>query len=145
MRNTATCNPLNCFGQVDELTEVKSSAGLSIWRDDDGVHLKAAAYRDLAANLSNQAETNGKQPLSGQTRRRLASGQRHPNPSKTSACIQRTRVDQRAAQVRQRQPARWSAWRILPMAVRRAGQRPLPGEALAIFLTAVMSKVIFLK
>ena len=73
MRNTATCNPLNCFGQVDELTEVKSSAGLSIWRDDDGVHLKAAAYRDLAANLSNQAETNGKQPLSGQTRKRLAS------------------------------------------------------------------------
>ena len=54
----ATFNPLNCFGQVEDLTEVKSSAGLSIWREDDAVHLTAASYGDIAAVLANQAEAN---------------------------------------------------------------------------------------
>ena len=31
----ATFNPLSCFSDTDDLTNVKSSAGLSIWREDD--------------------------------------------------------------------------------------------------------------
>ena len=31
----ATFNPLSCFGQADDLAEILSSAGLSIWREDD--------------------------------------------------------------------------------------------------------------
>ena len=50
-----------------------SSAGLSIWREDDAVHITAAAYNDIAAVLSNPAENYGKQPLTGTVRRRLAS------------------------------------------------------------------------
>ena len=37
------------------------------------VHLTAAAYNDIAAVLSSQAENNGKQPAVGQLRRRLVS------------------------------------------------------------------------
>ena len=69
----ATFNPLSCFNDADDLTDVKSSAGLSIWREDDPVHLTAAAYNDIAVVLSSQAENNGKQPAADQLRRRLAS------------------------------------------------------------------------
>ena len=69
----ATFNPLSCFNDTDDLTDVKSSTGLSIWREDDPVHLTAPAYNDIAAVLSSQAENNGKQPAVGQLRRRLAS------------------------------------------------------------------------
>ena len=69
----ATFNPLSCFNNTDDLTDVKSSAGLSILREDDPVHLTAPAYNDIAAVLSSQAENNGKQPAVGQLRRRLAS------------------------------------------------------------------------
>ena len=69
----ATFNPLSCFSDTDDLTNVKSSAGLSIWREDDPLHLMAAAYNDIAAVLSSQAENNGQQPTVGQLRRRLAS------------------------------------------------------------------------
>ena len=31
----ATFYPLSCFSDTDDLTNVKSSAGLSIWREDD--------------------------------------------------------------------------------------------------------------
>ena len=69
----ATFNRLSCFNYADDLADVKSSAGLPIWREDDPVHLTAAAYKDIAAVLSNQAENNGKQPAAGQLRRRLTS------------------------------------------------------------------------
>ena len=69
----ATFNPLSCFNDTDDLTNVKSSAGLSIWREDDPVHLTAAANNNIAAVLSSQAENNGKQPAASQLRRRLAS------------------------------------------------------------------------
>ena len=35
----ATFNPLSCFNESEDLADIKSSAGLSIWRDDDPVHL----------------------------------------------------------------------------------------------------------
>ena len=43
--------------------EAKSSAGLSIWREDHPVHLTEAAYGDIAAVLSTQAETTSKHLL----------------------------------------------------------------------------------
>ena len=49
------------------------------------VHLTLGAYNDIAADLSNQAENNGRQPLSGQTRRRLASV--IPAPTKAAPSV----------------------------------------------------------
>ena len=69
----AVFNPLSCFGQAEELAEIKSSAGLSIWREDDPVHLTAAAYGDISAVISNQAETTSRQPTTGLARRLQAS------------------------------------------------------------------------
>ena len=69
----ATFNPLSCFSDTDELAEVKSSAGLAIWREDDPVHLTAAAYNDITAVLSNQVENSGNRPSGDQLRRRLVS------------------------------------------------------------------------
>ena len=69
----ATFNPLSCFNNSEDLAAIKSSAGLSIWREDDAVHLTAAAYNDIAAVLSHQAENHGRQPATGPVRRRLAS------------------------------------------------------------------------
>ena len=69
----ATFNPLCCFNESEDLADIKSSAGLSIWRYDDPVHLSTAAYNDIAAVLSSQANNNGRQPISGHSRRRLAS------------------------------------------------------------------------
>ena len=69
----ATFNPLSCFSDTDDLTDVKSSAGLSIWREDDPVHLTVAAYNDITAALSSQAKNNSNQPAVGQLRRRLVS------------------------------------------------------------------------
>ena len=60
----ATFNPLSCFGQAKD-----SSAGLPIWREDDPVHLTGVAYGDIAAIISNQAETTGRQPQSGLARK----------------------------------------------------------------------------
>ena len=56
----ATFNPLSCFNNSKDLAAIKSSTGLSIWREDGAV-------------LSNQAENHGKQPVTGHVRRRLAS------------------------------------------------------------------------
>ena len=64
----ATFNPLSCFGKVDDLADLQSSAGLSIWREDDSVHLTAAAYGDIAAVISAQAETTSRQPQAGPAR-----------------------------------------------------------------------------
>ena len=47
----AAFNLLSCFGQADSLAEIRSSAGLSLWRDDDPVHLTVAAYGDIAEVL----------------------------------------------------------------------------------------------
>ena len=49
--------------------------GLSIWREDDQVHLTSAAYGDIAAVISNEAETMtaGSRCMAGLARRRLAS------------------------------------------------------------------------
>ena len=69
----ATFNSLSCFNSTEDLADIRSSTGLSIWREDDAVHLTAAAYNDIAAVLANQAKNNVKQPLTGQVRRRLAS------------------------------------------------------------------------
>ena len=69
----AAFNPLSCFGQADELADIKSSAGLPIWREDDPVHLTAAAYGNISAVISNQAETTSSQPTAGLARMRLAS------------------------------------------------------------------------
>ena len=52
----ATFNPLSCFSSAEDLSEIRSSAGLSIlsiWREDDAVHLTAAAFNDIVAVLSN--------------------------------------------------------------------------------------------
>ena len=69
----ATFNPLICFGQVEDVVEAKSSAGLSIWREDHPVHLTEAAYGDIAAVLSTQAETTSKHLMTGKTRPMLVS------------------------------------------------------------------------
>ena len=69
----ATFNLLSCFNSSEDFAGIMSSTGLPIWREDDEVHLTAAAYNDIAAVLSIQAENNDKQPVTGQVRRRLAS------------------------------------------------------------------------
>ena len=81
----ATFNPLSCFGKVDDLADLQSSAGLSIWREDDPVHLTAAAYGDIAAVISAQAETTSRQPQAGPARRRLASVV--PTPAATRQAV----------------------------------------------------------
>ena len=48
-------------------------AGLSLWREDNPVHLTAAVYGDIAVVIYNQAETSGKNPQAGHARRRLVS------------------------------------------------------------------------
>ena len=82
----ATFNPLSWFSDADDLSDVRSIAGLSIWREDDLVHLTAAAaYNDFAAVMLSQAENNGKQPLTGQVRRRLLSV--IPAPTKSAPSV----------------------------------------------------------
>ena len=81
----ATFNPLSCFNESEDLADIKSSAGLSIWRDDDPVHLSMAAYNDIGAVLSSQADNNGRQPISCHSRRRLASV--IPAPAKPAPAV----------------------------------------------------------
>ena len=69
----ATFNLLSCFSDTDDLADVKSSPGLSFWREDDPVHLTAATYNDITAALSSQDKNNCNQPAVGQLRRRLVS------------------------------------------------------------------------
>ena len=69
----ATFNLLSCFNSSEDLAGIMSSTGLPICREDVEVHLTAAAYNDIAAVLSIQAENNDKKPVTGQVRRRLAS------------------------------------------------------------------------
>ena len=81
----ATFDPLSCFSSTEDLSEIKSSTGFSIWREDDTVHLTVAAYNDIAAVLANQAKNNGKQPLTGQC---------HPSRYEGDTSGQGTSVDQ---------------------------------------------------
>ena len=48
----ATFYPLSYFGRVDNLADLQSSAGLSIWREDDPVHLTAGLRRHRCSHLS---------------------------------------------------------------------------------------------
>ena len=80
-----TFNPLSCFNYAEDLSDIKSSAGLSIWREDDPVHLTVAAYNNIAAVLSSQAENSGRQPISSHTRRRLVSV--IPAPGKSAPAV----------------------------------------------------------
>ena len=81
----ATFNPLSCFNDADNLANIKSSAGLSIWREDDPAHLTAATYNNIAAVLSSQADNNSRQPISSHTRRRLVSN--IPAPAKSAPAV----------------------------------------------------------
>ena len=47
----ATFNTLSCFSHADNLSYIRRSAGLSIWREDDVVHLTVTAYNDIATVL----------------------------------------------------------------------------------------------
>ena len=45
-------NPTDSFADADgDMANLISSAGISIWLEDDPVHLTNAAYGDIAANL----------------------------------------------------------------------------------------------
>ena len=114
---------LSCFNSGEELAGIRSSAGLPIWREDDTVHLTAAAYNDIAAVLSNQAENHGKQPVTGQVRRRLASVISAATAATPSG--ERAGLDQRRAEVRQRRHLRRTVWRFLRRAVGRSEVEPL--------------------
>ena len=81
----AAFNPLSCFGQADDLADIKSSVGLAIWREDDSVHLTAAVYGDIATVISNQAKTNGRQNLAALARRRQASVVPAPGEARPAA------------------------------------------------------------
>ena len=61
-----TFSAVSAFGGGDKLSAKTSSAGMSVWRSDDPVHLTAAAYRDIAGVLEAQANlaTEGQFPCS---------------------------------------------------------------------------------
>ena len=67
-----TFSAVSAFRGRDKLSSKTSSAGMSVWRSDDPVHLTAAAYRDIARVLEAQANlaTEGQTPCS---RRRVNS------------------------------------------------------------------------
>ena len=50
-----TFNPVAAFGGGTWLTAKTSSAGLSVWLEDNPVHLTASAYKDIASLVQNQA------------------------------------------------------------------------------------------
>ena len=61
------------FCQIRIRINKSRGAGLSLWREDNPVHLTAAVYGDIAVVIYNQAETSGKNPQAGHARRRLVS------------------------------------------------------------------------
>ena len=65
-----------------------SSSGLSIWREDDPVHLTAAAYNDIAVVLSIQ------QAASSQPTEKVV-GECHTDTYHSSPGCERAGVDQR--------------------------------------------------
>ena len=50
-----TFNPVAAFGGGQKLAAKTSSAGLSVWQENDPVHLTSAAYKDVACLIQHQA------------------------------------------------------------------------------------------
>ena len=73
-------NLLSCFGQADSLAEIRSSGGLSLWRDDDPVHLTVAAYGDIAEVLTTQAAATNQQPPVEEAGQRGAHAENQKDP-----------------------------------------------------------------
>ena len=64
-----TFDPVSAFGGGPRLIIKTSTAGMSVWLEEDPVHLTASAYKDIASLVQNQAElaVQGK-PTSGRRR-----------------------------------------------------------------------------
>ena len=60
---------MSAFGGGPRLIAKTSTAGLSVWQEEDPVHLTSSAYKDIASLVQNQAElaVQGK-PASGRRR-----------------------------------------------------------------------------
>ena len=52
-----TFDPVAAFGGGQKLAAKTSSAGLSVWKESDPVHLTSAAYKDIASLIQHQAGT----------------------------------------------------------------------------------------
>ena len=50
-----TFDPVAAFSGGTRLAAKTSSAGLSVWLEDNPVHLTASAYKDIASLVQNQA------------------------------------------------------------------------------------------
>ena len=50
-----TFDPVAAFGGGQKLAAKTSSAGLSVWKENDPVHLTSAAYKDIASLIQHQA------------------------------------------------------------------------------------------
>jgi len=64
-------DPMSAFEEADSLAETVSSAGLSVWGVEDGVHLTNTAYKDVHGCLNNHIGQLA--PTDGPGRRRLDS------------------------------------------------------------------------
>ena len=64
-----TFDPVSAFGGGPRLISKTSTAGLSVWQEEDPVHLTSSAYKDIASLVQNQAElaVQGK-PAAGRRR-----------------------------------------------------------------------------
>ena len=64
-----TFDPVSAFGGGPRLTAKTSTASMSVWLEEDPVHLIAFAYKDIASLVQNQAElaVQGK-PATGRRR-----------------------------------------------------------------------------
>ena len=49
-----TFDPVVAFGGGQKLAAKTSSAGLSVWQENDPVHLTSAAYKDIASLIQHQ-------------------------------------------------------------------------------------------
>ena len=62
-------NPTDSFADADgDMASLISSAGMSIWQEDDPVHLTNAAYGDIAASLVKVVTTAATDPSADQLR-----------------------------------------------------------------------------
>ena len=109
---------------------------MSIWREDDPVLLTAAAYKDIAAVLSSQAENNGNQPVTGQIRRRLVSF--IPAPTKSAPSVQE--LDWISGELRSARAAPAAASVVEEVSAEEGGGAP--GEGLAISPIRVNEKKV---
>ena len=63
-------NPMDSFADADgDMASLISSAGMSIWQENDPVHLTNAAYGDIAASLVKVVTTAAADPSADQLRR----------------------------------------------------------------------------